>query len=125
MADDALDIPDKLFFRIGEVAALLGVEAHVLRYWEQEFRIRPQRSDVGQRVYRRKDIARFLQVKKLLYTQGFTIPGARRALDDAQRGEGASELADAAQLRGVADRLESLAERLSTVRTRLRLGDDA
>ena len=56
-------IPDKMFFRIGEAASLVGVETHVLRYWEGEFKVRPQRSKSGQRMYRRKDIATFMRIR--------------------------------------------------------------
>lgn len=80
-------IPDKLYFRIGEVAELVGVEPHVLRYWEQEFRLRPHRSSSGQRLYRRQDLARFLRVKQLVHDEGYTIAGARRAILEAA-GEG-------------------------------------
>jgi len=87
MSDEVMpDIPDKMFFRIGELAELVGVEPHVLRYWESEFRVRPARSPSGQRMYRRKDIATFLRIKSLLYSQGFTIAGARRALTEAKQG---------------------------------------
>ena len=73
--------PVKLYYRIGEVAEIVGVEAHVLRYWETEFRtIRPQKSRKGQRIYSRRDVERLLRVKDLLYTQGYTIAGARRRL---------------------------------------------
>lgn len=74
------DIPDKLYFRIGEVAELVGVEAHVLRYWETEFKLRPHRSSSGQRLYRKSDLARFLRVRQLLHEEGFTIAGARKVL---------------------------------------------
>ncbi len=74
------DIPDKLYFRIGEVADLVGVEAHVLRYWESEFRLRPARSNSGQRLYRKSDLARFLRVRQLLHEEGYTIAGARKLL---------------------------------------------
>lgn len=71
----------KLYYRIGEVAGIVGVEPHVLRYWETEFRsIRPQKSRKGQRIYSRRDVERLLRVKDLLYVQGFTIAGARRRL---------------------------------------------
>ena len=74
-------LPSKLFFRIGEVAGLVGVEPHVLRYWEREFRtIRPTKSARGQRVYSRRDVENLLRVRELLYTQGFTIAGARKQL---------------------------------------------
>jgi DNA-binding transcriptional MerR regulator len=72
---------DKLYYRIGEVAGLVGVEPHVLRYWETEFRsIRPQKSASGQRVYSRRDVDTLMRVKELLYGQGFTIAGAKKKL---------------------------------------------
>ena len=78
--------PVKLYSRIGEVAGIVGVEPHVLRYWETEFRsIRPQKSRKGQRIYSRKDVEKLLRVKDLLYGQGFTIAGARKRL--RERGE--------------------------------------
>ena len=74
-------LPSKLFFRIGEVAGLVGVEPHVLRYWEREFRaIRPTKSSKGQRVYSRKDVENLLRVRALLYEEGFTIAGAKKKL---------------------------------------------
>ena len=77
--DDQLTV--KLYYRIGEVAELVGVEPHVLRYWETEFRsIRPQKSRKGQRIYSRRDVEKLLRVKDLLYGQGFTIAGARKRL---------------------------------------------
>ena len=77
------DLPVKLYYRIGEVAEVVGVEPHVLRYWESEFRsIRPQKSPKGQRVYSRKDLERLLRVKDLLYTEGYTIAGAKRQLKE-------------------------------------------
>ncbi len=76
-----VSLPSKLFFRIGEVAGLVGVEPHVLRYWEREFRsIRPTKSAKGQRVYSRKDVENLLRVRDLLYRDGFTIAGARKRL---------------------------------------------
>ncbi|MCU1328001.1 MAG: transcriptional regulator, MerR family [Bryobacterales bacterium] len=76
-------IPDKLFFKIGEVSQLVGVEAYVLRYWESEFRgLSPKKSSSGQRMFRRKDVELLLQIKHLLYDQKFTIEGARKALAD-------------------------------------------
>ena len=75
------DLPPKLFFRIGEVAGLVGVEPHVLRYWEREFRsIRPTKSAKGQRVYSRKDVENLIRVRELLYRDGFTIAGAKKKL---------------------------------------------
>ena len=78
---DRLKHPVKLYYRIGEVSDIVGVEPHVLRYWESEFRsIRPQKSRKGQRIYSRKDVEKLISVKDLLYTHGFTIAGARKKL---------------------------------------------
>src|SRR3954468_16861781 len=82
----AAEIPDKLYFRIGEVAELVGVEAHVLRYWETEFKLRPSRSSSGQRLYRKSDLARFLRVRQLLHEEGYTIAGARKVLLEGAEG---------------------------------------
>lgn len=77
----ALAIPDKVFFRIGEVAGLTGVKAYVLRYWETEFAtLRPQKTPSGQRRYRKADVEAVLQIKRLLKEEGFTIKGARTHL---------------------------------------------
>jgi len=77
----ALEIPDKVFFRIGEVARLTGVKAYVLRYWETEFSsLRPQKAQSGQRRYRKVDVEAVLQIKRLLWDEGFTIKGARAHL---------------------------------------------
>jgi DNA-binding transcriptional MerR regulator len=74
-------IPDKLYFKIGEVKKITGVEAHVLRYWESEFKIiRPQRASSKQRLYRKVDVENILTIKKLLYEDGYTVPGARKLL---------------------------------------------
>lgn len=76
-----LQIPDKLYFKIGEVAALLQLKTHVLRYWETEFTaLQPVKSRSNQRLYRRKDVETALLIKELLYRQGFTIAGARKKL---------------------------------------------
>jgi DNA-binding transcriptional MerR regulator len=81
-------LPPKLYFRIGEVAGLVGVEPHVLRYWEREFRsIRPTKSAKGQRVYSHRDVENLLRVRELLYGQGFTIAGARKRLRDKEAPE--------------------------------------
>ena len=78
------EAPVKLFYRIGEVSHIVGVEPHVLRYWETEFRsIRPQKSRKGQRIYSRRDVEKLLKVKDLLYTHGFTIAGARKRLRES------------------------------------------
>jgi DNA-binding transcriptional MerR regulator len=72
-------IPDKLYFRIGEVAKLCGVEAYVLRFWETEFpQLKPNKSGTGQRLYRKRDVELALRIKRLLYSEGYTIAGARQ-----------------------------------------------
>jgi DNA-binding transcriptional MerR regulator len=74
-------IPDKLYFRIGEVSRLCGLPSYVLRFWETEFnQLKPTKSGTGQRMYRKIDVENVLRVKKLLYDQGFTIAGARQQL---------------------------------------------
>jgi DNA-binding transcriptional MerR regulator len=81
-------IPDKLYFRIGEVSEILGVEPYVLRYWETEFpSLSPKKASSGHRLYRRKDVELLLQIKHLLYEKRFTIEGARQTLQlEAKRG---------------------------------------
>jgi DNA-binding transcriptional MerR regulator len=94
-------LPQKLYFRIGEVAGIVGVEPHVLRYWEREFRsIRPTKSARGQRVYSRRDVENLLRVRELLYTQGFTIAGARKQLQRPPSKEAADPAPPAATADG-------------------------
>jgi len=83
---DSPEIPDKLYFRIGEVAGLLGVEPYVLRYWETAFpSLAPKKSGTGHRLYRRKDVELLLKIKHLLYDKRYTIEGARQSLLDESR----------------------------------------
>ena len=75
----AQNIPDKLFFKIGEVSELAGTKPHVLRYWEKEFPVlKPTKSDTGQRVYRKKDVELIMEIRRLLYDENFTISGAKK-----------------------------------------------
>src|ERR1700759_1582203 len=86
-------IPDKLYFRIGEVATLCHLPAYVLRFWESEFpQLKPVKSSTGQRMYRKRDVESVVRIKQLLYEQGFTIAGARQQL----RGESKSDKTQAA-----------------------------
>ncbi len=95
----AREIPDKLYFRIGEVAKLCEVPAYVLRFWEGEFpQLKPNKGGTGQRLYRRRDVEMALRIKSLLYDEGYTIPGARAAFKselrtgkDPQTGAGAGD----------------------------------
>jgi DNA-binding transcriptional MerR regulator len=83
---NAPEIPDKLFFRIGEVSTMLGLEPYVLRYWETEFpSLSPKKSGTGHRLYRRKDVEMLLRIKHLLYERRFTIDGARQFLQAAHQ----------------------------------------
>ena len=110
-----IEVPDKLFFRIGEVSELVGVEAHVLRYWENEFKMRPQRSRSGQRMYQKKDIAKFLRIRHLLHDEGFTIAGARGVLS------GKTDDPTPVDREGIAEaneRLAALRQRIAEVRER-------
>jgi DNA-binding transcriptional MerR regulator len=109
-----IEVPDKLFFRIGEAAQLIGVEPHVLRYWESEFKMRPQRSSTGQRMYRRKDIARFLRIRRLLHKEGFTIAGARKALSAPAE----AAPADTSRFREALTRIEAVRKHIATLRVK-------
>jgi DNA-binding transcriptional MerR regulator len=81
LVQERRELPAKLYYRIGEVAGIVGVEPHVLRYWETEFRsVRPQKSAKGQRIYSRRDVETLLKVRELLYAHRFTIAGAKRKL---------------------------------------------
>ena len=93
-----VEIPDKLYFKIGEVAELAGVKPHVLRYWESEFgSFRPVKSKTNQRLYKRKDIEFVLLLKDLLHNQGFTISGARKRLRELAKAGGSVEKASATE----------------------------
>ena len=105
------DIPDKLYFRIGEVSKIAQIPAYVLRFWESEFsRIRPKRTAAGQRLYSRTDIELILKIKTLLYEKKFTIQGARQHLSVRSRKNEASEkhlLADLhAELKAIRNMLD-------------------
>lgn len=90
-----VSIPDKLYFKIGEVAQLTGIKPHVLRYWESEFRnIRPVKSQGKQRLYRKADIELVLTLKDMLYLQGYTIAGAKKILAKQSGAEPAASSID-------------------------------
>lgn len=118
------EIPDKLYFRIGEVARLVDVPAYVLRFWESEFpNLKPHKGGTGQRLYRRRDVETALRIKSLLYSEGYTIPGARQAFKvetkqkDPQLALGMTEAAgtgvDARRLRKLQKDLRDLLDLLS------------
>jgi DNA-binding transcriptional MerR regulator len=86
MAQPAIVIPEKIYFKIGEVCELVGVQAHVLRYWETEFpMLSPQKNRSGQRSYRRRDVEMAFRIKQLLYDEMFTIAGAKKKLQSENR----------------------------------------
>ncbi|HEX8685868.1 MAG TPA: MerR family transcriptional regulator [Pyrinomonadaceae bacterium] len=83
----AVSIPEKLFFKIGEVCDITGIQAHVLRYWESEFpMLAPQKNRAGQRTYRKRDVEMVLRIKELLYEDQYTIAGAKKRLTNEIRG---------------------------------------
>jgi DNA-binding transcriptional MerR regulator len=85
---DTVIIPNKQYFKIGEVSSLTQLETYVLRYWETEFKnIRPVRMGSNQRLYRRKDVETILEIKKLLYEEGFTIAGAKKKIVQVHKAE--------------------------------------
>lgn len=120
---DAVLIPDKLYFRIGEVATLCHLPAYVLRFWESEFpQLKPVKGSTGQRMYRKRDVESALRIKQLLYEKGFTIAGARQQL----RAESKSDKTQAAipfpshsasELQHIRQGLREILTLLSTRRT--------
>ena len=94
--DHGPEIPDKLYFRIGEVSRLAGIKPYVLRFWETEFSsLGPKKSGKGHRLYRRKDVELVLEIKRLLYEKRYTIEGARKFLETRSR-DGSAKSADGA-----------------------------
>jgi DNA-binding transcriptional MerR regulator len=90
-------IPDRLYFKIGDVARLCGVEAYVLRFWESQFpQLKPHKSGTGQRLYRRRDVELALAIKRLVHGEGYTLAGARAVLDEEQHRPGRRKQPEAA-----------------------------
>jgi DNA-binding transcriptional MerR regulator len=116
------EIPDKLYFRIGEVETITEVPAYVLRYWESEFKLlRPKKNPAGQRLYRKKDVELVLRIKSLLYDERLTLEGAKKRLRNESRTDqmdlGLRGAAMEEALRRLRDRLRLLRERLAAGRT--------
>ena len=106
------EVPDRLYFRIGEVSALTGVPPYVLRYWESEFpALQPRKSGGGQRLYRKRDVGMILEIKKLLYQERYTVAGARRRL--TEREERARRTEARAALQRLRTGLEGILKQLS------------
>jgi DNA-binding transcriptional MerR regulator len=125
------EIPEKPYFKIGEVADIVGVKASVLRYWETEFRsIKPEKTRTNQRVYTRKGVERILRIRELLYDKGFTIAGARKKLrepgpdaDETSGEDGEGEAAQAIPLRP-ARTMQAIDKAIRETRELLRLCDE-
>lgn len=110
--DIPVEVPDRLYFRIGEVSSITGVPPYVLRYWESEFpALQPRKSGGGQRLYRKRDVALILEIKKLLYQERYTVAGARRRL--TEREERARRLEARAAIQRLRAGLEDLLKQLT------------
>jgi DNA-binding transcriptional MerR regulator len=106
------EVPDRLYFRIGEVSDITGVPPYVLRYWESEFpALQPRKSGGGQRLYRKRDVTMILEIKKLLYQERYTVAGARRRL--TEREERARRVEARAALQRLRAGLEGILKQLS------------
>lgn len=100
-AIESPSIPDRLYFKIGDVARICGLETYVLRFWESQFpQLKPNKSGTGQRLYRRRDVELVLDIKRLVHGEGYTLPGARQALEQVQRGQNPHEPQASLPLRG-------------------------
>jgi DNA-binding transcriptional MerR regulator len=85
-AHESTTIPDRLYFKIGDVARICGLETYVLRFWESQFpQLKPNKSGTGQRLYRRREVELVLEIKRLVHEEGYTLPGARQALEQQHR----------------------------------------
>ena len=111
-ADIPAEVPDRLYFRIGEVSSITGVPPYVLRYWESEFpALQPRKSGGGQRLYRKRDVALILEIRKLLYQERYTVAGARRRL--TEREERARRLEARAAIQRLRAGLEGILKQLT------------
>ena len=106
---------NKLYYRIGEVASKIGVDAHVIRYWEGEFNIKPHRSSAGQRLYRKHEISLFQRIKTLVYEEGYTIVGAKKII----AGQAPLGSIPSARLEEIKDRLEDTRKKIALFKQNL------
>jgi DNA-binding transcriptional MerR regulator len=119
-AIDSPSIPDRLYFKIGDVARICGLETYVLRFWETEFpQLKPNKSGTGQRLYRRRDVELALEIKRLVHSEGYTLAGARQAMDQVHRRR---ETASAPSLAGAktSPRNENVSATIGRARNELR-----
>ena len=107
--------PDKLYYRIGEVASKIGVDAHVIRYWEGEFSIKPHRSSAGQRLYRKHELSLFQRIKTLVYEEGSTIVGAKKII----AGHAPLGRIPSARLQEIKERLDDTRKKIALLRQNL------
>jgi DNA-binding transcriptional MerR regulator len=120
-------IPDRLYFKIGDVARILKVEPYVLRFWESQFpQLKPNKSGTGQRLYRKRDVEVAVEIKRLVYGEGYTLSGARQALGQAKRAEPQAAVAAPAPAQtpapaaGVGKKRDKVAEVVLRARAELR-----
>jgi DNA-binding transcriptional MerR regulator len=118
-AFEAPQIPDRLYFKIGDVARICAVETYVLRFWESQFpQLKPNKSGTGQRLYRRRDVELALEIKRLVHAQGYTLSGARQALEKPRRVDAHSAQPQAAA--NPESRSDSVAAAIGRARAELR-----
>jgi DNA-binding transcriptional MerR regulator len=123
--DDTPAIPDRLYFKIGDVARLCGVEPYVLRFWETQFpQLKPNKSGTGQRLYRRREVELAVEIKRLVHGEGYTLSGARHALEGGPRRveakAAAQEQAEAPVATGTDARKDALKATVGRVKAELR-----
>ena len=112
ISDAPVEVPDRLYFRIGEVSTITGIPPYVLRYWESEFpNLQPKKSGGGQRLYRKRDVVTVLEIKKLLYQERYTVAGARRRL--TERDERSRRVEARAAVARIRTGLEEILKQLS------------
>lgn len=118
-AVEAPAIPDRLYFKIGDVARICKVETYVLRFWESQFpQLKPNKSGTGQRLYRRRDVEIALEIKRLVYGEGYTLSGARQALNQTRRADPQPEQPKAEK--GTGKHRDSVAATIDHARAELR-----
>jgi len=115
-------IPDRLYFKISDVARLCGVETYVLRFWESQFpQLKPNKSGTGQRLYRRRDVEMALEIKRLVHAQGYTLSGARTVIEQEQRRPNRRNVAQASlPMEDPNKRLDTVAAAIGNARAELR-----
>ena len=120
-AADAPVIPDRLYFKIGDVARICGIETYVLRFWETQFpQLKPNKSGTGQRLYRRRDVEMALEIQRLVHKEGYTLSGARHTLESGGRRGTAAARSTAEPQTGAAQRPDAVKAAIVQARAELR-----